>query len=233
MISLPQRLSSEKVRENVERIIIEPLYPAYGYTIGNGLRRVLFSSIPGAAITEFKISGISHEFSTIPGVLEDTIVIMQNLKKLRFRLEGEDPQKIFLKVKGAKEVKGRDFKIPSQLELVNGESQIATLTSPDAKLEIEALVEKGMGYLSREEREKKERDIETILIDAVFSPVKRVGLSVENVRMGKKTNFDKVILEIETDGTISPRKVFLLACEVLKNHFDWLVEQGKELVKES
>jgi len=227
-IPFPQKLSREKIGENIERIIIEPLYPAYGYTIGNSLRRVLLSSIPGAAIVEFKIAGIPHEISTIPGVLEDGLVIMQNLKKLRFRLQGVDPQKIFLKVKGEKEVKGKDFQIPSQLELVNPETHIATLTSPNSKLEIEAIVEKGVGYLSREERQKKERDIETILIDAVFSPVQRVALKVENVRVEKRTDFDRVILEIETDKTITPWDAFCQACEILKGHFEWILEKGKE-----
>lgn len=228
MIPLPQKVKVEKIKDNVERVIIEALYPAYGYTIGNALRRVLLSSIPGAAVTEMKIKGVSHEFSTIPGVLEDVIVIMQNLKKMRFRFQGEEPQKIFLKVKGKKEVKGKDFEIPSQLELVNPDVHILTITDEKAKIEMEARVEKGLGYLSREERERKERDIGTILVDAVFSPVVRVALSVENVRFEKRTDYDRVILEIETDKTIRPFSAFLQACEILKGHFDFLLEKAKE-----
>ena len=226
MIPLPQKITYKKLNENCGKIEIEPLYPGYGTTLGNDLRRVLLSSLEGAAITEFKIKGVAHEFMTIDGVLEDVIQIMQNLKKLRFKIFTEEPQTISLKQKGEKEILGKDFQIPPQLELVNPETHIATLTSKDAVLEMEAKVEKGIGYLPREERQSDE--IGKILVDAIFSPVKKVGIFIENVRVGKRTDFEKLILQIETDGTISPKEAFLKSCEILLNHYSFFKENLKE-----
>lgn len=224
---LQSKISFQKIKDNVARVEVEPLFPGYGYTIGNALRRVLLSSLSGAAITQVKIEGVSHEFSTIDGVMEDVILILQNLKKLRFKMIGDETQTITLKAKGEMEVKGKHFVLPSQLELVNGETHIATLTSKNAQIVMEAKVEKGIGYLSLEERQNEEAPIGTIFVDAIFSPIRRVSLDVENVRVGKRTDFDKLILEIETDGTISPQEAFLKSCQILFDHYQHFLEELK------
>ena len=198
---------------------IEALYPGYGVTIGNSLRRVLFSSLPGAAVSKMKIKGVPHEFTTIPGVYEDVLQIMLNLKKLRFKMFSDEPQKAILSLKGEREVKGKDFQIPSQMELVNKDEYIATLTDKKAELEMEIEVEKGIGYLPREKRKREKLGIGEILIDAIFTPVKRVGYQVENMRVGDRTDFDKIIMEVETDGTISPQEAMAQASQILVDHF--------------
>jgi DNA-directed RNA polymerase subunit alpha len=224
MIPLPQKPKIIKKEKNTAIFEIEALYPGYGVTIGNALRRVLLSSLEGAAVTEMKIKGVSHEFSTIPGVLEDVVTIMLNLKQLRFKMIGNEAQRATLKVKGEKEVKGADFELPAQLELVNPDCHIATLTSKTAKLEMEILVEKGVGYLPRERKRKEKLEIGVIPVDAIFTPVKRVAMRTENMRVGERTDFDKLFLEIETDGTVTPEEAFLKACEILINQFSFLKE---------
>jgi len=219
MINLPNSPKIIKKEGNKATFEIESLYPGYGTTIGNSLRRVLLSSLPGAAITEVKIKGVSHEFSTISGVLEDVITIILNLKQLRFKLFVDEPQRTTLKVRGEKEVKGSDFNLPSQLELVNKNCHIANLTSKSAELEMEILVEKGVGYSLRDSRKKEKLEIGAIPLDAIFTPVKRVSFRVENMRVGERTDYDRLFLEIETDGVISPEEAFTRASEFLVNHF--------------
>lgn len=227
MIPLPQKPKIIKKEKNKAIFEIEALYPGYGVTIGNAMRRVLLSSLEGAAVTEMKIKGVAHEFTTIEGILEDVITIMLNLKQLRFKMLGNDPQRATLKVKGEKEVKGSDFQLPTQLELVNPDCHIATLTSKNARLEMEILVEKGIGYLPREEREKGKLEIGVIPVDAIFTPVKKVATKVENMRVGKRTDFDRLFLEVETDGTISPEEAFSKAAQILVEHFAFLSESFK------
>jgi DNA-directed RNA polymerase subunit alpha len=224
MIPLPKAPKIIKKEKNKATFEIEALYPGYGVTIGNALRRVLLSSLEGAAVTQMKIKGVPHEFTTIPGVLEDVVTIMLNLKQLRFKMIGEEPQRATLKIKGEKEVKGADFELPAQLELVNPDCHIATLTSKNAKLEMEILVEKGVGYLPRERKRKEKLEIGVIPVDAIFTPVKRVAMKTENMRVGERTDFDRLFLEIETDGTITPEEAFLKACEILINQFSFLKE---------
>jgi DNA-directed RNA polymerase subunit alpha len=228
MIPLPKAPKIIKKEKNKATFEIEALYPGYGVTIGNALRRVLLSSLEGAAVTQMKIKGVPHEFTTIPGVLEDVVTIMLNLKQLRFRMIGEEPQRATLKVKGEKEVKGSDFELPAQLELVNPDCHIATLTSKNAKLEMEILVEKGVGYLPRERKRKEKLEIGVIPVDAIFTPVKRVAMRTENMRVGERTDFDRLFLEIETDGTITPEEAFLKASEILINQFSFLKENLKK-----
>jgi DNA-directed RNA polymerase subunit alpha len=224
MIPLPQKPKIIKKEKNKAIFEIEALYPGYGVTIGNALRRVLLSSLEGAAVTQMKIKGVPHEFSTIPGVFEDVVTIMLNIKQLRFKMIGEEPQRATLKVKGEKEVKGSDFELPAQLELVNPDCHIATLTSKNAKLEMEILVEKGVGYLPRERKRKEKLEIGVIPVDAIFTPVKRVAIRTENMRVGERTDFDRLFLEIETDGTITPEEAFLKASEILIDQFSFLKE---------
>jgi len=229
MLPLPQEPKIIKKEQNKAVFEIEGLYPGYGVTIGNSLRRVLLSSLEGAAITQARIKGVQHEFSTIPGVLEDVITILLNLKQLRFKVFSNEPQKAVLKVKGEKEVKGGDFELSAQVELVNKSAHIATLTSKSANLEIEVLIEKGLGYQPKEVRRKpKEKsEIGTIHLDAIFTPIKRVAFRTENMRVGERTDYDRLFLEIETDGTIEPEEAFFKANEILVNHFQFLAEPFK------
>lgn len=231
-IPFPLGIKIKKENEFKGKVEVEGLYPGYGTTLGNALRRVLLSSLEGAAITEMKIKGVPHEFSTLPGVLEDVITIMLNLKKLRFKMIGRDPQTAILKVKGEKEVKGEDFELPPQLILVNKKQKIATLTSKSAKLEMEVKVEKGVGYLPVEEREKEKPPIGTILVDAIFSPIRKVGMRVENMRVGKRTDFEKLILDIETDGTISVEEAFKKAVKILISQLSFLIKEDETQEKE-
>jgi len=228
LFSFPQKPKLVEKKENWARFEIEALYPGYGITIGNSLRRVLLSSLPGAAVTQMKIKGVPHEFSTVPGVLEDVILIMQNLKQMRFKFYGADPQRARLKVKGEKEVKGSHFDLPSQIELVNKNCHIATLTQKSSELEMEIQIEKGIGYLPRELRKKEKLEIGAILLDSIFTPVKRVSFRVENMRVGERTDFDRLFLDIETDGTKAPEEVLGEASEILVKHFSLIMEIFKK-----
>jgi len=219
MLSLPNPPKVIKKEGNKAVFELEALYPGYGVTIGNSLRRVLLSSLEGAAVTQVKIKGASHEFSTIPGILEDVITIMMNLKQLRFKLLVPETQKATLKIKGIKEVKGSDFSLPSQVELINKNCHIATLTSKSADLEIEIQIEKGAGYSARDSRKKEKLEIGSIAVDAIFSPIKRISYKVENMRVGERTDFDRLFLEVETDGTIAPEEAVLQSCDTLIKHF--------------
>lgn len=228
MISLPFKPKITKQEKNKAVFEMEALYPGYGVTIGNSLRRVLLSSLAGVAITQIKIRNVPHEFSTIPGILEDVIQIMLNLKQLRFKIYTEEPQKATLKVKGEKKIKGSDFEIPAQLELVNKDCHIATITDKKAELEIEIQIEKGIGYSPREARKKEKLEIGTIPLDAIFTPVRRVAFRVENMRVGERTDFDRLSLEVETDGTILPEDAFYQASEILVKHFSLFAETFKK-----
>lgn len=219
MIPLSHPPKIIKKKENFAQFEIEGLYPGYGVTIGNALRRVLISSQEGAAVTSVKIKGVHHEFSTIPGVLEDVITIILNLKKLRFKLFSEEPPKAILKIKGRKEIKGSDFELPSQIELVNKEAPVCTITDKKKELEMEIQIEKGIGYEPVERRKKEKLEIGVIPLDAIFTPIRNVSFRVENMRVGKRTDFDRLFLDIETDGTITPKEAFARASEILVKHF--------------
>lgn len=225
MISLPLPPKVIQKKKNQAVFEVEGLYPGYGVTIGNSLRRVLLSSLQGAAITEVKIKGVPHEFSTIPGVLEDTIMILLNIKNLRFKIFEGESQKVILSVKGEKEVTGADFKCPSQIKLVNPELHIATITDKKTELEIELTIEKGIGYVPKDQVKTKKTEIGAITIDAIYTPIRNVNFQVENMRVGDRTDFDKLNLEIETDGTITPEEAFFEACDILIKHFN-IIFQG-------
>ncbi len=221
-----QNLSQPKIidkKNNSATIEIEGLYPGYGTTIGNSLRRVIFSSLEGSAVTQVKIKGVNHEFSTIPGVLEDIVVIIMNLKEMRFKQYSEEPQKASLKIKGEKKVTASDFKFPTQLEAANPDCHICTLTDKKAEVEMEIQVEKGIGYEPIENRKRQgKKEIGVILVDAIFSPIKRVNFKVENMRVGDRTDYDKLFIEIETDGTILPEKAFGQSAQLLAEQFSFL-----------
>lgn len=224
MISLPSKPKIASEEGNRAVFEIEGLYPGYGQTIGNSLRRVLLSSIKGAALTAVKITGVGHEFSTIEGVKEDIVDLILNLKQMHFRLHEEGPFTITLSVGGEKEVRGKDFKIPSQVELVTPDIHIATLTSKKSKLEMEATVEAGLGYVPAEARTKEKVEVGTVALDAAFSPVRHVNYEVENMRVGDRTDYNLVRFNIETDGSLTPHEAFTKAAQILVEQFGALSE---------
>ncbi len=232
MIPLPLPPKVIQKKKNQAIFEIEGLYPGYGVTIGNSLRRVLLTSLQGAAVTEVKIKGVSHEFSTIPGVLEDTIMILLNIKNLRFKIFEGDSQRFILKVKGEGQVKGSDFKLPAQVKLANPDLHIATITDKKTELEIEIQIEKGIGYEPKDQRKGPKGypkpEIGAVALDAIFTPIKNVNFQVENMRVGDRTDFDKLSLEIETDGTITPEEAFFEACDILIKHFN-IIFEGKAI----
>ncbi len=219
MITLPNKPKIIEEKGNKGIFQIDACYPGYGTTLGNALRRVLLSSLPGAAITSIKIKGIQHEFSTIPHVAEDVVQIILNFKQVRFKLHTEQSFKVMLKAKGEKEVKAGDIKTTSELEVVNKNTPIATLTDKKAELEIEIEVEPGLGYSPIEERKKGKIEIGKIAIDAIFSPVRKVTYSIENMRVGERTDYDRIRFNVETDGTIIPKEAFLKAAQILVDHY--------------
>lgn len=186
---------------------IDGLYPGYGHTLGNSLRRIILSSIPGASITSLSIDGVKHEFSAISGIKEDVIAIILNLKKTRFKLHGDDMQKATLHIKGAKTVTAKDISLPSQLEIMNKDQYICEATAKDVDIAIEITVEKGLGYVPREVLVKEKADIGSIALDASFTPIRRASYEVENMRVGDRTDHNRLRVAIETDGTISPHAV--------------------------
>lgn len=218
-IPLPLAPKLIKKEENTGWLEVEGLYPGYGITLGNALRRVLLSSLEGSAITEVKIKGALHEFSTLNGVLEDVVMILVNLKKLQFKCFSDEPQMITLKIKGEKDVIAKDFKLTSELELTNPKEHIATLTKSTAELEIEAKVEKGIGYEPIEARESEKSEVGVLPLDVFYSPVKKVKVEVENMRVGKRTDFEKLKLEIQTNGVLEPEEALKQSSDILVNHF--------------
>jgi len=222
MIPLPTSLKIIDKKDNYTQFKIEGLYPGYGITLGNTLRRVLLSSLEGAAIVQVKIKGVQHEFSTIPGVLEDVISIILNLKKLRFKFYGEEPQEGTIKVKGERKVRGEDLQLPSQVKVVNKDQLIATLTDKRAALEMEVTIKKGIGYEPVELRKEGKLEIGQIPIDAIYTPVRRVNFRVEKMRVGERIDFDRLILDLETDGTISPTEALSDGLDIIQKHVNFL-----------
>ncbi len=202
---------------------IDGLYPGYGYTLGNSLRRIILSSLPGSAITTVKIAGVSHEFSVLPKVKEDVITILLNLKKVRISMVSDEPQTLTLKVRGMKEVKASDIKLPGGVEILNPDMTIATLTDKSAELDMEIVVEKGLGFVSKETLQKNRLDIGFIGLDAIFTPVRRVSYEVENMRVGDRTDFNRLRIFIETDGTITPKVALEKSIEIMINQLKAIV----------
>lgn len=218
-ITLPNEPRYTPIDETSGVMEIEGCYPGYGTTLGNSLRRVLLSSLPGAAVMSVKIKGVSHEFSAIPNVMEDTIQIILNLKQVRFKVHGEGVFAVSLKVKGEKEINAGMIECPSQVEVVNADAHIATITSPKGELEIEMEVGSGIGYVAVEQQEREKKEVGTIAVDAIYTPIRRVNYTIDNMRVGKKTDYEKITLEISTDGSISPKEAFSEAVEILVNQF--------------
>ncbi len=215
---------------------IENLYPGYGLTLGNTLRRVLLSSLKGAAITSVKIKGVPHEFTAIDGVLEDAIQIILNLKKIRVKVYSPGPHNLILSVKGERKVTAKDIEKNTNVEIINPDVHIATLTNKKSELEMVLMVEEGIGYFPAETRQKEKLPIGTINLDAVFTPVKKVNYEVENMRVGERTDYNRLRLYIETDGSVAPSFALKRASEILIDHFNIIAEvpvaEEKALSKE-
>lgn len=221
-IALPSkpRVVSESERSGTYEI--DGLYPGYGYTLGNSLRRIILSSLPGAAVTHVKIPGVSHEFSTVEGVKEDVVTILLNIRKIRFKILTDEPQTITLSVKGPQAVTAADLTLPGQVEVLNPEQHIADVTGK-VNFEIELRAERGLGYIPKEEHQKERVDIGTIALDAIFSPIRRANYEVENMRVGDRTDFNRLRILVETDGTIAPR-------EALERSIETMIHQLKAVV---
>lgn len=220
---LPSKIRFTKgERANEGVLTFEPCEPGYGTTMGNALRRVLLSSLPGAAVTAVKIKGVDHEFSTIPHCTEDVLEIILNLKLLRMRLHSADPVKLSLAVKGEQKVTGGDFSKNADVEIVNPELVLANLTDKAASLDMEITIGPGRAYQATEERIREKLELGDIAIDALFSPVINVSYKVEATRVGEKTDYDKLILNIETDGTLDPLEACKQAVAVLLDHYNLL-----------
>jgi DNA-directed RNA polymerase subunit alpha len=202
---------------------IDGLYPGYGHTLGNSLRRIILSSLPGVAITSVKIAGVSHEFSVLDGVKEDVVTILLNLKRVRMRMSVDEPQTLYLKVKGEKSVTASDLEVPGQVEVLTPEQPIATLTSKNASLDIEIKIEKGLGFMPKEMIDKARVDIGSIALDGIFTPIRRASYEVENMRVGDRTDFNKLRLFIETDGTVAPSIALSSAIEIMINQLKAIV----------
>lgn len=221
-IALPSkpRVISESEKSGIYEI--DGLYPGYGYTLGNSLRRIILSSLPGAAITHVKIPGVSHEFSTIEGVKEDVVTILLNLRKIHFKLSTDEPQKIMLDAKGPAVITAADLQLPGQVEVLNPDQVICEITGK-TKLELELSAERGLGFVPKEVHQKERVDIGTIALDASFSPIRRANYEVENMRVGDRTDFNRLRLVIETNGTITPH-------EALERSIETMIHQLKAVI---
>lgn len=194
---------------------IDGFYPGYGFTIGNSLRRIILSSLPGVAVTSMKIDGVDHEFSSIKGVREDVVMIMLNMKKLRLKMTTDEMQTLTLKKRGAGILTAKDINVPGQVEIVNPDLVIATLTDKDSEISMEMTVEKGLGFVTRDKLSKDRVDIGNILIDANFTPIRRVSYEVENMRVGDRTDFNRLRISIETDGSIAPTDALVRSINIM------------------
>ncbi len=218
--SKPKIISEEDFEGVYE---IDGLYPGYGHTLGNSLRRIILSSIPGVAMTSVKIKGVDHEFSTLKGVKEDIVNIILNLKLIRFKFVNDEPQTVELKIKGIKDVTAGDIKVPGQVEILNPDQHIATITDKDTELIIEMRLQKGLGFIPKEVFQKDKVEIGMIALDAIFTPMRRVNYEVENMRVGDRTDFNKLRITIKTDGSITPK-------ETLEKSVYTIIEQLKAIV---
>lgn len=207
-------------------LTIEPCFQGYGTTLGNALRRVLLSSLPGAAVTAVKIDGIQHEFMAVPGVQEDMLEIVLNLKQLRMKCYSDEPVRLKLSAKGEKAVTAAEFEKNSDVEIVNPDLVVATLTDKKSELNMEIVVSRGRGYVTTEERDIEKSELGLISIDALYSPVKEVGYHVDHTRVGRITNYDKLIMDIETDGTMTPADAVDMSVRILIDQFNAVLTRG-------
>lgn len=225
---MPKRLDCDESTYTVNygKFVAEPFERGYGTTLGNSLRRILLSSIEGAAVTSVKITGASHEFSTIPGIAEDVPQIIANIKKLVLRTHSKSPKNLYLKVEKKGDVAAKDIETNETVEILNPELHIATLTKK-VKLEVDMEIGRGRGYVPAERNKKENQTIGVIPLDSNYTPVKKINFNVENARVGQITDYDKLILEIWTNGGISPKEALLYASHILQRHLDIFVNFGK------
>lgn len=221
------KIKTENTIDNFARLVVEPLDAGFGHTLGNSLRRVLLTSLEGCAVTSVKIDGVSHQFSTIDGVSQDIIEIILNIKKMRVKVHSDKPIKLTLKTSGKKEVKASDFDVLGEGEIINGDQHIASLTDLKAKLNMELTAQKGKGYQIAEENQNK-GELGVIAVDALFSPVMSVNYMVEPTRVGRSTDFDKLILDITTDGVVTPLEALNEAAKILSETFRKIYEPDIE-----
>lgn len=225
-IALPKKIEFKNNGSvNEELVIVEPLFPGYGNTVGNSLRRVLLSSLPGSAVVGVKIKGAKHEFMAVSGIKEDVVDIILNLKSLRLKILSDTDEiiKLELNVQGKKQVTAKDIKKNSQVEIINEDLVLATITDSTGNLSMEIYVANGRGYTLAEKNKKEVKEVDYIDIDAIFSPIIGVSYKVENVRVGKMTNWDKLVLDIKTDGSISVKEAFEESVKILINQFNSLL----------
>ena len=230
-VALPSkpRIVSEKDCGGVFEI--DWLYPGYGHTLGNSLRRIILSSLPGAAITSVKIDDIQHEFSTIEGVKEDVITILLNLKRVRIQMFTDEPQQMRINIDGVKSVTAADIEIPGQIQVLNPEQHIAEVTGKNAKFSVEMTVERGLGYVAKEVLQKDRVEIGVISLDAVFTPIRRVNYEVENMRVGDRTDFNRLRLFVETDGTVTPKEAVEKSIEIMINQLKAVIGFKEEEIE--
>ena len=227
IVQRPQIIEETTSSENRTKFIIEPLEPGFGYTLGNALRRTLLSSIPGAAVTQIRIDGVLHEFSTIQGAKEDVTDVILNIKDLVIRSESDEPVAIHLRVQGPKDVVAGDITAPTGVEILNSDLHIATINKK-GRFDVEMVVERGRGYVSAEKNKKGRDTIGVIPIDSIFSPVRRVAYSVEATRVEQMTNYDKLILDVETNGAITPKEAFAAAGRTLVELLGLVAQQSED-----
>ncbi len=222
-IILPSKPVIVSEEDNFGVYEIEGLYPGYGHTLGNSLRRIILSSLPGYAITSVKIDGVNHEFTTIAGIKEDVINIILNLKKIRFKVVGDGPKTITLSESGVKEVKASDISVAGDVEVVNGDQPIATMTEKGASLKMDIMLERGLGYVPKEVLQKDKVDIGIIALDAIFTPIRRTSYEVEPMRVGNRTDYNKLRITIETNGDVSPRGALEQSIAIMINQLKAIV----------
>ncbi|HSO50881.1 MAG TPA: DNA-directed RNA polymerase subunit alpha [Acidimicrobiia bacterium] len=226
MIVQRPQIEEETISDVRSKIVVEPLEPGFGYTLGNTLRRTLLSRIPGAAVTSIQIEGVEHEFSTVPGVVEDVVDIILNIKRIVVRMEDNDVQTLYLSAKGAGEVTAGDLKLPAGVEIVNPDLHIATL-SASGRLEMEMTVAPGVGYRSADGNKGASSVIGVIPVDSIFSPVRKVSYKVENTQVGQMTNFDRLVLDIETNGAVEPGEAVSSAGKTLRELMGLFADIGE------
>jgi DNA-directed RNA polymerase subunit alpha len=222
LITQRPTIEEEQLTDERSKFVVQPLEPGFGYTLGNTMRRTLLARIPGAAITSVRIDGVQHEFSTIEGVVEDVVDLILNLKQVVLRIDADEPQTLYLSAKGAGEVTAGNINAPAGVEITNKDLHLATM-SASGNLEIELTAERGVGYRSAD-RNKKSDTIGVIPIDSIFSPVRKVAYRVENTQVGQRTDFDRLILDIETDNSITPAEAISSAGGTLRNLFELFAE---------
>lgn len=233
-ITFPDKINIKDLKDNRYQAVIEPFFPGFGVTVGNSLRRVLLSSLEGAAVTSFKVEGAQHEFDSVDGVKEDLVEIMLNLKQLRLKSFSEEPVKLNIEIKGDKVVTAGDIKKNAEVEIMNPDLVIATITDKNTKFNMEITVERGRGYVTVEQRDENEKlEIGNIAIDASFSPVLNVGYEIDNVRVGEMTNYERLTLDILTDGTTDAKTAISRAAKILEDHFSLFIQDKEEAVAES